>query len=277
MSANLQEQSRMIRHAGLELSGTHSAKTCITVLDHYPDSHRLVLSEVHSSMGRETLGNSDEILRLQLNSLGVSPHENFEFAGICTQAPTSLPPHFSEADNASQEVSWLNDYWQKTKPQPRKFLPYLNRPFEIWMRYFTPEKFRMPESMGANLAPIAARMDFIKQELKFPIYENFPRATFQRLNSAIGGQKSWVRDYTDIDKGIPTRERFIQRLLDKSPGIFIYEHDLDILVFELQVFQAFLSALCLYLNQNKQCETRPNNFPQKSTWGLLPRQHIAWE
>ncbi len=277
MWGTLQGQGPMIRFAGLELSGAHSQKTCLAVLDFYPESPRLILSQIHPGMGREDNGNSDEILLLQLNSLGVSNQENFEFKGICTQAPTTLPPHFNSPEKAARELSWMNDYWHKTKPQPRKFLPYLNRPFEIWMKYFTPEKFRIPESMGANLAPLAIRLDFLRRDLKWSLYESYPRACVQRILSAMGAPLSWAENYTDIDKGIGIREKFVSMISEKIPSLFLYDYDLEILVFEVQAFHSFILAITQYLDHHKQCETRPPNFPQESLWGLIPKQHISWD
>ena len=277
MRGTLQESVRQIRFAGLELSGAHSAKSCITVLDHYPESGRLFLSEIHSGLGRESEANSDEVLTLMLNSLDLAGQKDFEFYGLSTQAPTSLPPEFRNDKQAERETSWLNDFWHKTKPQPRRFLSYLNRPFEIWMRYFTPEKFKTPESLGSNLAPLAARLQFLSKDLKIPLYESFPRACFHRINAAAQLRPSWAQNYSDLDRGIQIREKFIAALCEKIPNLFIYDHDLEILIFELQAFHSFLSSLSLYFNSKEQCDPRPENFPKQSVWGILPKQHIQWD
>ena len=277
MDANPQQSATAFRrHIGLELAGPHSERSAIVVLDEYPASERLVISQVESGLGASETRTSDEHLCDLLKDLA-RPPEGGEFLGIATQAPLSLPPFFKADEDKRTETRWLSDLWARTKPKPRPFLPYLNRPLDVWMRYFTPERFQVPEAMGSNMAPLAARLQALKPFMTPLVQECFPRASLARIVSGNGLNRFWPKLYTDVEKGILIREDFLQRMLQICPQIFVYDGDLETLIVDLPSFQAFLSALSLFLHQKGQCDPRPESFPQSASWLLLPRQKIRWE
>jgi hypothetical protein len=271
-----QSGSGFRRLIGLELAGPHAERSAVVALDEYPQSARLVVSQVHANLGATQGKTSDENLRDLLRELS-SPNDATEFLGLVTQAPLSMPPFFKDEDPRSRETRWMSDLWNRTKPRPRPFLPYLNRPLDLWMRYFTPERFQVPEAMGANFAPLAARLQALRAELPTPLFESFPRATLARIVSGSSLNRFWPKLYTDAEKGLEVREEFLDRLLTLCPQIFVYEGDLETLIVDLASFQAFLSALSLFLFDRGACDPRPEGFPESASWLLLPRQKIRWD
>lgn len=276
MEAQLQATQAFKRMIGLELSGPHSNRTALVVLDFYQSQSRLVVSHVHSNFGSLENKSSDNILMEEIQRLMAEVPEN-AFLGICTQAPLSLPPFFKDKHARKTEERWLQEIWSKTKPKPNFFTSYLNRPVDAWLRYFTPERFQIPEAMGANLAPLAARALYLSELLGLSLKESFPRATMSRVVQSLEFSRFWPKLYTDVEKGLGVRQDFFERLFQKIPQLFCYEGDLETLIVELNCFQAFLSALALFLKANSQCDNIPEGFPDSATWILIPRQHIRWE
>jgi hypothetical protein len=278
MDANAPTSNSAFRRSmGLELAGPHSERTALVVIDEYLQGGRLVVSHVIPGLGASEEKNSDTHLASLIRELGPGSSENVSFVGLATQAPLSLPPFFKNTQEKRDESRWLEDLWARTKPKPRPYLNYLNRPLDVWMRYFTPERFQMPEAMGANLAPLAARLQALVPDLPQPLFETFPRASLARIVSSSGLNRFWPKLYTDAEKGLVVREEFLERLLQLCPQIFLYDGDLETLVVDLPAFQAFLSAFSLLLHSKAQCDPKPDSFPESATWLLLPRQKIRWD
>jgi hypothetical protein len=275
MEAQLQATHSYKRMIGLELAGPHSNRTSLVVLDYYPSMSRLIVSHVVDHLGTIDDQSSDTILLEQLHKFAQEVTAE-SFLGICTQAPLSLPPFFKKDSERIQEERWLLDLWHKAKPKPNLFMPYLNRPVDAWLRYFTPERFHISEAMGSNMAPLAARALYLKEKLSLPIFENTPRATMSRIVQSLEFSRFWPKLYSDVDKGLSVRQDFFERLLQKLPQLFVYEGDLETLIIEINSFQAFLSGLALFLHSQQQCDSVPDSFPQSASWILLPRQRIRW-
>ena len=276
MEAQLQAGRSFKRMIGLELAGPHAQRTALVVLDFYPHMRRLVVSQVLTQLGAHENFSSDEHLLHSLKELYSEVHED-DFMGICTQAPLSLPPFFRETPIRNKEERWLNELWDKTKPKPNPFVPYLNRPIDVWLRYFTPEKFLVSEAMGANFAPLTSRALFLKERLPEKFFECSPRATMSRLVQSLELSRYWPKLYSDVERGMGVRQDFFERLFQKLPQFFGYEGDIETLIVEISSFQAFLSALSLFLHTQDQCDKAPEGFPSSASWILLPRQRIRWE
>lgn len=266
---------------GLELGGPKNDRTAVAVLDFYPKTRRLILSEVTTGLGSLEETSADEALVQHLTEL----HQTSQrWSGLAVHAPTSLPPHFlSPPKGAARKHArdpqslWMDRQWAKLRPQPRPFLPYLQRPAEVWMKYLTPEKFAVADGLGSNGAPLAARFHFLAPHLPTPVREVFPRATLTRLVSSLGLPKSIAKLYTDLDKGLLFREDFFRAVARKLPQIFLYEKDLETMVLQIQAFHAFLGALTDRLAACAQTEPPPRGFPTGATWIHIPKPVIDWE
>ncbi len=262
------------RSLGLELTGTRNPRTALAALDYYPKTGRLVLAELDATLGEETEKTSDERLVEVLRAVSQGPAE---LTGLSIHAPTSLPPWFKYGNLDNDEARWMISLWEKIKPKPRPFLPYLQRPVELWMRHCTSERFQIPDGLGSNGAPLAARLQYLKDSLPGPLNESYPRATFSRLVYSLELTQRWTALYTDLERGVETRDAFLTALLEKCPQLFLYEKDIETLVMELQAFQAFLSAFNQHLLFRKQTENRPDGFPKEAAWIAIPRRSLLWD
>ncbi len=261
------------RSLGLELTGTRNPRTALAALDFYPKTGRLVLAELDATLGEEAEKTSDQALLEALRSYS----SDFEVTGLSIHAPTSLPPWFKHGSLENEETRWMESLWTKLKPQPKPFLPYLQRPVEVWLRHCTSERFQIPDGLGSNGAPLAARVQFLLKSLPGPLNESYPRATITRLVHSLELSPKWALLYTDLERGVETRDAFLTNLCRKLPQIFIYEKDYETLVMELQAFQAFLSALNQHLLFRKQTENRPEGFPKEAAWIAIPRRSVLWD
>jgi hypothetical protein len=269
---------------GLELSGPKNDRSTLAVMDYHPKTQKLILVDVQTPLENESHLNSDETLysNIQLMCL-----ESKNITGLCVHGPISLPPAFQTQELAStkgppkyssknSQIEWMFQVWKKLNPKPKPFVPYLQRPLEIYFKYFTPEKFLIPDAMGANFAPIAARLQFLKPFLPKPLNETFPKASMSRLVTSLGLSRNIFRDYLDVEKGLYTREIFFEHLAKKLPQIFLYEKDLELCISNISAFNAFLSALTQHLWHREQCELPPKSFPKTATWLTIPRRNVRW-
>lgn len=261
------------RSLGLELGGSRNDRTAIAVLDFSPRTHKLILNEIDSDHSGHQDISSDELL---IKNLKRFADEAQKLSGIGVHAPTSLPPLFDPANPNRREHLWMQRQWAKLRPRPKPFVPYLQRPSEVWMRYFTPEKFLMPDGMGSNVAPLAARFRYLATSMPQPIHEVYPRATLSRIVSSLGMPKNFLKAYTDLEKGVAARESFFNSLLKKLPQIFIYEYDLELMILNLNCFHAFLAALTQHIVSRGEFEPRPKGYPKDSAWIHIPKADLDW-
>lgn len=268
--------ARYLRSMGLELTGVRNDRTSLAVLDFFPESQRLVLSALESQFGRKKKSDPDQAL---VETLLFKTRGCAHFTGLAVHGPTSLPPSFGPLptkDSAAQ-LKWLHRVWSELKKKPPPFLPYMQRPAEIYLRHLSPEKFQISDALGANAAPITARICYLAPKLPGPLLEVYPKATLSRVVSSLGLPKSIVRDYLDLNRGLSTRENFFNLLCKKIPQLFLYERDTENLILNISAFYSFLSALNQHLYFMGQCEKPPRHFPSGATWIALPSLPIDWE
>lgn len=266
--------------------GVKNNRSSVAVLDYFPKTERLALTELESGVGHsdkeQSAGQADEELIRHLLALRKGCPR---FYGLAIHAPLSMPPYLElrgkkqpfPARSRDPQVKWMNEQWARLTDKPRAFVPYLQRPAEIYLRHLCTEKFPITDGFGSNAAPLAARMEFLKAYLPKPFFEVFPRATLPRLVSSLGFSKWIPLQYSDLDKGVDTREEFINQLLKKVPSLFIYSKDHESLVLNVHAFHAFLSALTGFLIAKDACERAPRDFPKGASWIHIPRTYIAWD
>lgn len=266
------------RSLGLEPSGPKSHRTSLAVLDYHPKTRRLILVDVESRIQGFDEVSADESL---LESIQLSLSSAEHITGIGVHGPLSLPPGFltggRNATTSNSGTRWLEETWTKIQPRPRPLVPYLQRPCEVWLRYFTPEKFQVPEALGSNAAPITARLQFLKNRLPGPAHEVYPKATFSRICRSLGMSKAIQRDYLDLERGTRTRELFFDSFVKKLPQVFIYDKDLETMILSISAFNGFLNAFMQHLIYKKVFEAPPKSFPKGSTWIYYPKSVIRWE
>jgi len=277
--------NEFFRNLGFEVSGAKNDKSAVAVLDFYPKTERLILSEIEFKLSGIEEMSSDDFL---LQTLQSYCPEGVRLNGCGVHGPLDLPPQFLEslADNdpahpksqlRQDQIAWMIEQWRRLKPSPRPFSTYHERPCEIFLRYLTKEKFLCAEALGANLAPITARLQVLKSRLPHPLHEVNPRATLARLISSLGVNKNLYRDFSDLEKGVSVREKIFAEINKKAPQLFIYEKDLELMILNLNCFYAFLCAFQEHLIARDLAEVPPKNFPKGAGWIYLPKISLSWE
>lgn len=273
-------ESLFYRSLGLELSGPRTQRTTIAVLDHYPQSQRLVLSDLITPESGSD--DPDQSLKNHFTDLVAVSH----YTGCGVHAPLSLPPvleYGKKVLSSSQiarlpEVKWMDEMWKKIKDRPPSFVPYLHRPAEVWLRYKSVERFGDVMSFATNGAALAARALYLKHQLAAdPLHEMFPRAIVKRLTESLEMRPFVYKRYSDLEHGLSAREDFLMQLSIKLPQIFLYDKDVEKMILNLSHFHAFLCALMQHMVHKGEYEHRPKGYPTKATWIHIPRLHINWD
>jgi len=265
------------RSLGLELSGPRSQRTALAILDHYPEQGRIVLQDLVQP--EKSSDDSDIALGEYISKIekGIS--------GIGIHAPVSLPPIVYRAHkNLSKvqqmnlsEVKWMEKVWSKLKNKPHKFIPYLHRPAEVWLRHKAVERYSDVMSFATTGAPLAARVVHLKGQIKSPLNEIFPRAVIKRISESLEIRPRVFKSYTDLEGGVKAREEFLIQLSIKLPQLFLYEKDVEKMILSPHQLNAFLCALMQHMVKCGEFEGRPKGFPKAASWIHIPRIHIDWD
>lgn len=170
------------------------------------------------------------------------------------------PKKYEQERNKADEIVYNRDIFEKetshhllTKSFKRRlkkgFLPYWNRALDFWVwKYYYDQildTFNTSfDSFGNISLMILSRFNYIKRH--FPKHVELFEANEQiilieLLRSKIILKKD-VDMLNDIDLGIEARLDAIKKIESKL-DIFIYNHDLDILVKNPRAFDSFLLAL----------------------------------
>ncbi|MEZ4814666.1 MAG: hypothetical protein R3A80_05605 [Bdellovibrionota bacterium] len=267
------------RSYGLELTGPRVPRSTVAVLDYYPKSRRLILSDLVAPGGDGE--NLDQALIDYFHSQS-QDKGLLKRSRLATNAPLSLPPLLSKRLGSKQalykdEVDWMNSTWSKLRPRPRRFLDYVHRPLEIYLRHLCPERFAFADAVGSNQVLLTARMFKLQENIKFNMIESSPRASFQRICRTLRARSFILKSYSSLADGLEARKDFMQLLQKRMPELFIFEESVESLILHLHSFHAFILALTLHLDHKGYCEKAPPDFPAKSQWTLIPRQQIDWD
>lgn len=184
----------------------------------------------------------------------------------------SNPKKYEQERNKADEVVYNRDIFEKetshhllTKSFKRRlkkgFLPYWNRTLDFWVwKYYYDQildTFNTSfDSFGNISLMILSRFSYIKRH--FPKHVELFEANEQiilieLLRSKIILKKD-VDMLNDIDLGIEARLDAIKKIENKL-DIFIYNHDLEILVKNPRAFDSFLLALAgqnVLQNKNRE-------------------------
>jgi len=135
------------------------------------------------------------------------------------------------------------------------FIPYWNRPvdFLIWCNYYNQllEIFNLSfDSFGGTSLMVQSRFNYLRRH--FPrdldLFEaNGSIVLIELLRAGLILKKD-LYNLNDIEAGVEARLDIIKRIED-SLSIFIYEHDLELLLKNPRAFDSFLLAVA---GQNKK-------------------------
>ncbi|MEI6093712.1 MAG: hypothetical protein WCQ47_08585 [bacterium] len=238
------------RFIGLMLSGGRSPNTAICVIDYFKGRGRLFLVESFVGKKEQKLSDLDDLLVERLKNI---VDEDVENTKIITNAPLSLPPCFKCKqelcpgkdkckDTETLEIMKIYEELKGKKKNLRKFSPYTQRLYDVWLRKALPEIIPQHESAGSNLAQITARMLYLKKVLPyFQFRESYPVADILRLLTPLGLNNTFLKSYRDLAEGKRARTTFMRRLENKA-DVFIYDSDLDAITGNVYLFESMVLA-----------------------------------
>jgi hypothetical protein len=267
------------RFLGLALCGGKTNKTCLAVLEYYPQHQKLFLTRLYDKMESSDTQSSDAELYNILHNV-----EN-EADLLAYNVPFQLPkclrceakcPGYEKCNEP--EIKWLWKAFKKKsdkKKNTRLFTPYTERCSEYYISMELEEAFYPSHAMGANSAPLLARALFLQRRLKMKAIEVYPKLSLWRIGQDMNMQKSHLRYHKHAFGGEESRAYILKEFTERNLA-FIYEQDRKTMVDNNYAFEAFLSALTGFLKYMDQCEKRPSDFPKTEAWIEFPKEDIKW-
>lgn len=277
------------RYLGLSLGGAKSNKTCLTVLDFYRKQKKAFVVESFLGIGSEKDDQADseltadDVLLSLVDELSKDlSKDNSAIRIVGVDAPLTLPPCLlgcdvdcrGYSDCKKEEIQWMNDQYliaKENRSKLKHFTPYSQRPVDLYFRYKYPdENLFQDETMGANLAPQAARMNYLKRHLEhLRLIEVWPKLSLYHIHESLNLTKTEVLNYRDIEEGVTVREKIIERLVEKA-SIFIYERDLKKFITNVGAFDSFLCAWSALQTDLNSVVKIDSDLPVESGWIQIP-------
>lgn len=160
---------------------------------------------------------------------------------------------------------------QRRKPKAKLFTSYTTRACELYLASeFEEHEYQPMDALGANQAPLAARVQFLKRRLKgIELIETQPRLSVWRIGKQLKVATSHLRHYKHAAGGDESRQVILQQLV-RHDVAFIYQSDLPKIIDNVNIFDAFLAGLTAYLKFQGQTEAPPKDFPHKTGWIEFP-------
>jgi hypothetical protein len=262
-----------VRFIGISLSGGKSDKSCIAVLDYYPDAKKIFVSKFIEKIKAEEFISADfkihEILQQYSQSLN----------SIAFDVPLTVPKCFScslkcpgyEACGET-EIKWMRTHYNEKidKKKPKKlFTPYTQRCVDAFLATIDKENFDIQHALGSNLAPLTARGIFIQRRLKVPSIEVAPKLAVWRIGEHLKVNKSQLRSVHNSVGGDEARKIFLANLCEKM-DVFIYQQDHKSMVEHYHAFDALICALTGFFKYQGKTVDKPADIPKKEGWVEIP-------
>lgn len=273
------------RFIGVSLGGGKTDKTCVSVIEYYPDQRKIFLSRLFDKIKTEIQGEdiiSADLQTLRLITQCPAPVENVSF-DVPLEWPKCMRcslrcPGFEACQET--EIQWMwkhyREHSQKKKSPPRLFTPYTERCVEQYLQTELEEPFHLPHALGSNLAPLTARAQFLTRQLgRLQRLEVFPRLSLWRIGNALHLSKQQLRSHRHWEAGQGARQFVLNKMMDRNLA-FIYDQDVKTLIDQPQAFDSFICALTGLLSFLGHCEPKPKGFPRRESWIAIPKKIFAW-
>lgn len=270
---------RTLHFMGVCLAGGKTDKTCLALVEFYPDQNKIFLSRLFERVRSEGELSSDQQLH-DLITDKKHPVESVAFdvpltLPVCMRCQLKCPGY----ENCSEpEIEWMWKYYRSrnSKKRPAKlFTPYTERCSELYISSELEESFHPSHALGSNLAPLVARAQFIKRRLSIPVLEVNPKVSLWRVGRSLNIPKSYLRFHRHSIEGEASRKYILEKLIEKDIA-FLYVQDVRAMTENNQAFEAFICAMTAVLQFKGQVEDRPRSYPEREAWPTLPLQTIKW-
>jgi hypothetical protein len=163
--ANAPKPAKQLKHhrfIGISLGGGKTDKTSLSVIEYYPVQRKIFLSRLFDKIKTEAEVSADLHVPLQLPR-----------CLICTLKC----PGYEVCEEP--EIQWMWKQYRaqaKKKSPPRLFTPYTERCVEQFLQTELEEPFHLQHALGANLAPLTARAQYLIRRMDAPVLEVFPKS-----------------------------------------------------------------------------------------------------
>ncbi len=262
---------------GLSLSGGKTSKSALAVLDFYPKENKFFLKSLHEKIQSDKLKSAD----VKIFELIQKYKETAKSLGIdvplvlpkCIRCKLKCPGYEVCAEPA---IIWLwKKYRQNKKKTKKLFTPYTERCAEAHLAQDLEEPFIKDHALGANLAPIVARAQYLKKRIPVSMFEAYPQLSLWRIGRQLSISKSHLRRHKHSVEGVYVRSKILETLTKKNIT-FMYNQDIQSMTLNLESFEAYLCAITGLLAHLKQVEKRPINFPKSEGWITMPQKKISF-
>lgn len=262
------------------MAGGKTDKAAAALVEYYPEQNKIFLSQIVEKLKSEGDISSD----LQLVEALENAAQPFDFVSF--NAPLTLPkcvrctlkcPGFEVC--TEPEIQWMWNHHRENivpnKPNSRLFTPYTERCAEMFLSTAVEEDMQIQHGLGANMAPLFARAQYLSRRIGGEKIEVNPRISLWRIGRSLNIQKSYLKFHRHSVGGEEARQAILMALV--THGIaFLYEHDVRLMIANGHAFDAFICALTAVLKTKGQCVARPNDFPFDEAWIEIPEQDIIW-
>jgi hypothetical protein len=268
-----------LRFIGVSLLGGKSDRTCVAVLEYFPDHGKLFLHQLFEKIHGNAECNADsELVRIITE---FAPNIDLVAFDVPLQLPKCMRCKLKcpGAENCkTTELTYMRELNKKTLKENKNakpITPYTQRSVELYIQRKLERPYHLQDALGANLAPLAARAEYILKRLSFPTVEVFPELSFSRIAEQIKIPQKYIKQEIRSFEQDESRQVFLQTLLEKKL-CFIYQQDIQRLIDNPDAFDAFLCAFTAFLSRVGECEDRPSAFPKNELWIQFPKTEISW-
>lgn len=158
----------------------------------------------------------------------------------------------------------------------RGLLPYWNRPIDyiIWTYYYDAllKIFNQTyDSFGNTSLVIISRFSYLQRHFprSLQLFEGHVLLTLIELVRAKVIKQTVLLNLSDIEQGKNARSEVI-KAIERSLNLFIYEHDLDILVKQPRAFESFIMAISGICFQQNKIRSIPSWIGPESSNFIIP-------
>lgn len=182
------------------------------------------------------------------------------------------PKKYEQERNKADEIDFSRDVLAKPTHEhllsrsfkrrlKKGYVPYWNRPLDywIWLNYYDQllDVFNISyDSFGNTSLMTQSRFTYLRRH--FPddlkLFEGHVQVTLIELLRAKIIDKRDIVQLSDIELGVEARLDIIKKI-ETHLKVFIYDHDLEILVKNPRAFESFLLAIVgqnIHLSQNQK-------------------------
>lgn len=281
------DEQAIARYVGISIGGAKSERTCLSVIDLYRKQQKSFVVDIYEALGAQGELTADQVLLEHIEELLhelPTSSQTSAIRVIGVDAPLTLPPCAIGCETGCpgyedkcrrSEVRWMRAQYHKTRAKNSRvkhFTPYSQRPVDLYFRYKhpnDPELFQ-DETLGANLAPQAIRMNYLKRHLwSQKLVEVWPKLSLFYLQKALKLTKKEVLEYRHLERGAAVRGRVLDRIVELSK-IFIYERDWKKFVSNTDAFDSFLCAWVAMQTDLGQVVKFKSDLPLDSGWIQIP-------